>query len=256
MTSAEAYKEKGNAEFKAGNYEKAIENYTYATEMDPKNHIFYTNRSMCYAQMKKWDKSLRDADKSVALNSNWDKGHYRRGVALAAMGSNQEAVGAFETCCRLAPANTDFQKAHEQARRDMYKGMSEAEILKFEGNDLFKKGKIDDAIKRYNAALSATGNNFDEKNAATRADIYANRAACYVQLYEPNKVRADCDEALKINPNHVKALLRRGQALESLEKYKAALEDFEKVLKLEPSSKMAVDSCVRIRNALRRQGQM
>ena len=66
--------------------------------------------------------------------------------------------------------------------------------------------------------VSAKGD--DEKTNMMRADVYANRAACNVQLYEPNKVRADCDAALKLVPNHVKALLRRGQALESLEKYK------------------------------------
>jgi tetratricopeptide (TPR) repeat protein len=71
--SAESMKEKGNEEFKKGNYEKAIEFYTYATEMDPKNHTFFTNRSLCYAQMKKWDKSLRDAEKSVQLKGDWEK---------------------------------------------------------------------------------------------------------------------------------------------------------------------------------------
>lgn len=68
------------------------------------------------------------------------------------------------------------------------------------------------------SSLPAKGD--DEKTNMLRADVYANRAACNVQLYEPNKVRADCDAALKLVPNHVKALLRRGQALESLEKYK------------------------------------
>jgi tetratricopeptide (TPR) repeat protein len=71
--SAESYKEKGNEYFKKGDYEKAIENYTYACEIDPKNHLYYTNRSLCYASMKRWDKSLRDADKSIALNPNWVK---------------------------------------------------------------------------------------------------------------------------------------------------------------------------------------
>jgi len=57
-------------------------------------------------------------------------------------------------------------------------------------------------------------------------------------------------------PNHAKALLRRGQALESLEKYKDALADFEAVLKMDPQSKMAIQSAVRLRNALRRQNNL
>lgn len=77
--SAESYKDKGNQYFKEKNYEKAIENYTYATEIDPKNHVYYTNRALCYASMQRWDKSLRDAEKSISLNKDWTKGWYRKG---------------------------------------------------------------------------------------------------------------------------------------------------------------------------------
>lgn len=267
-------KEKGNEEFKKKNYEKAIEYYTYATEMDPTNHVFYTNRAMCYAAMGKWDKSLRDAEKSISIKKDWEKGHYRRGVALQNLGRLQEAVLAFAECVKLAPQSQDFQKAYDQAKKEMMKGLTEAEILKLDGNEMFKAGKIDDAIKKYAVALSKCPPDADllptaaqaaskatdakdkekEKWRAIKADIYANRAACYVQLYEPNKVQSDCNAALKLIPNHGKALLRRGQALESLEKYKDALADFEAVLKMDPQSKMAITSAVRLRNALRRQG--
>jgi len=282
-------KEKGNDEFKKGNYEKAIEFYTYATEMDPTNHVFYTNRAMCYAAMKKWDKSLRDAETSIKIKKDWEKGHYRRGVALQNLGRLQEAVSAFSECVKLAPANGDFQKAHDGAKAEMYKGLTPAEILKIEGNDLFKIGKIDQAIAKYTSALAKCP---DEKEIAAlsnvapvpaaaagvqnakapdadkvekspqekwkniRADIYANRAACYVQLYEPNKVKADCDAAVKLVPGHGKAMLRRGQALESLEKYKLALDDFEAVLKTDPECKMAVTAAVRLRKSLRSFGSL
>lgn len=278
---AEGMKEKGNEEFKKGNYEKAIEFYTYATEMDPSNHVFYTNRAMCYAAMKKWDKSLRDAETSIKYKKDWEKGHYRKGMALQNLGRMQEAVSAFQECVKLSPASADFAKALDVAKKEMFKGMSEAEILKLEGNDLFKGGKIDLAIKKYSDALAkipeiktaaadaksptasgsaaapaSTPKSADEKNRVLKADILANRAACYVQLYEPTKVRADCDEALKLVPNHGKALLRRGQALESLEKYKLALDDFEAVLKQDPGSKMAVQAAVRLRNHLRQKNAL
>jgi len=252
--AAESWKEKGNDEFKKGNYEKAIEYYTYATECDPNNHVFYTNRSMCYATMNKWEKSLRDADTSVKLNKAWEKGYYRRGVALQKMNQQQQAVEAFETCMKIKPENEEFKKAYENARREMFRNMPESEILKTEGNELFKTGKIDQAISRYTQALAKVGN--DDKGRQIAADIYANRAACYVQLYEPVKVKADCDAALKLQPNHIKALLRRGQSLESLEKYKDALADFEHALQIDPNQQMAVQAAVRLRNTLRRLGQL
>ena len=36
---------KGNAAFSAGNFEEAIEHFTAAIELDPNNHVLYSNRS-------------------------------------------------------------------------------------------------------------------------------------------------------------------------------------------------------------------
>jgi tetratricopeptide (TPR) repeat protein len=70
---AEKYKEQGNAEFKKGNHAKAIEFYTYATEIDPRNHLLFSNRATAYYTMQKYDKSLRDSEKAIALNNSWWK---------------------------------------------------------------------------------------------------------------------------------------------------------------------------------------
>jgi len=245
---AEKYKEQGNDEFKKGNFDKAIEYYTYATEMDPRNHVFFTNRALCYEKMKKYDKALRDAEKSVALNKDWEKGHYRRGVSLRELGRFSEALDAFEICQNLAPKNDEYKKAYDEAKKLMYKGMSPAEIQKIEGNDFFKRGKINEAIDMYTKALAGARGD-DEATKQLRADCYANRAACYVQLYEPTKVRDDCNAALLQVPNHFKALLRRGLALESLEKYNAAVDDFELALQQHPDDKMAVQALQRCKRA-------
>jgi tetratricopeptide (TPR) repeat protein len=247
--SAESFKEKGNEYFKKGDYERAIENYTYATEMDPKNHIYYTNRSLCYSSMKKWEKSLRDADKAISLKSDWEKGWYRRGIALFNMNNYEDAMKAFERCTEINPTSADYKNQYDLSKKEFYKGLSESEILKIDGNDLFKKGKIPEAIARYTLALEKAKGD-DDKTKATRADIYANRAACNVQLYDPVKVRDDCNAALALVPNHVKALLRRGQALESLEKYKDALADFELALRWDPNNSMALQALTRIKRAL------
>lgn len=245
---AEKYKEQGNDEFKKGNFDKAIEFYTYATEMDPRNHVFFTNRALCYEKMKKYDKALRDAEKSTQLNKDWEKGHYRRGVALRELGRYVEALDAFETCQNLNSKNDEYRKAYDDAKKQMYKGMSEAEIHKIEGNEFFKRGKIQEAIDKYTRALSGAKGD-DDKIKQLKADCYANRAACYVQLYEPQKVRDDCNAALLLVPNHFKALLRRGLALESLEKYKAAVDDFEAALRQHPGDNMAVQALSRCKKA-------
>jgi tetratricopeptide (TPR) repeat protein len=45
----------------------------------------------------------------------------------------------------------------------------------------------------------------------------------------------DCSSALELNDTYLKVLVRRSQALESLEKYDEALSDMKRVIELDPS---------------------
>lgn len=246
---AENYKNKGNEEFKAGNHAKAIEFYTYATEMDPKNHLYFTNRSFAYFNMKVYDKSLRDADKALKIKSDWEKGHWRRANALLQLKQLDQAYKSFQECVKLVPSNQTFIKGLAGCKKEFFKDKSEAEILKMDGNELFKAGKGEDAIKKYTEALKAAKESTD-KEKVIKADILANRAACYRQLYLDEQVRDDCTAALALVPGHAKALIRRAQAYESLEKYKAAIADYQAVLKVDRNAKIAFTAVQRLKKAL------
>lgn len=260
MSSAESYKQKGNEEFKKGNHAKAIEFYTYATEMDPKNPIFYTNRSTAYFKMNKYEKSLRDAHKAIKYDPKWAKGYYRCGMALMEMAQPEEAMKMFQQASEILSSTpnsnaamlADFQREALRAKSAMLQGKSEAEILKMEGNDAFKAGKIDEAVKIYTRALKVA----KPDEGTCKADILANRAACKRQLYEPADVIKDCTEALTYNENHVKAYIRRAQAYESVEKYKNALADFTKASQLAPNTQVAYQGASRIRQAMKKLGIM
>jgi tetratricopeptide (TPR) repeat protein len=86
--------------------------------------------------MKNWAKSLRDADKAIALKADWEKGWYRRGVALSNLQRYEEAMQAFQKCMDLNPSSKDYEAQYNQAKKDLYKGLSESEILKLEGNEV------------------------------------------------------------------------------------------------------------------------
>ena len=50
MAEAEALKAEGNQFYAKKMYEQAIEKYTMAIEKDGQNHIYYSNRSICYVE--------------------------------------------------------------------------------------------------------------------------------------------------------------------------------------------------------------
>lgn len=55
-------KDQGNKAFSAKDYDKAIELFTQAIAIDPKNHVLWSNRSAAKAGKKQWDDALADAE--------------------------------------------------------------------------------------------------------------------------------------------------------------------------------------------------
>lgn len=249
---AEKYKNQGNDAFKAGDFGKAIEFYTYATELDPKNHIYFTNRSMCYFKMGDFTKSLRDAEKSVALNSSWTKGYYRAGMAQQELGNLKEALAHLEKAQESEPDTLAYKQAAEDCRAKYYATLTKAEVVKLEGNKFFKAGEMQKAIEKYTQALALT----KPEEVQVKADLFTNRAMCHQQAWDYSAVVQDCDEALKLVPDNVKALVRRAQAFEALEKYKKSYADFERATLLSPNLDVAIKGSTRVRNILKKMGEL
>ena len=68
MADPVALKDAGNKAFAAKEYDKAIELFSNAIELDPKNHILYSNRSAAQAGKKNWQAALEDAEQVCILS--------------------------------------------------------------------------------------------------------------------------------------------------------------------------------------------
>ncbi|CAN0031071.1 unnamed protein product [Discosporangium mesarthrocarpum] len=64
--------------------------------------------------------------------------------------------------------------------------------------------------------------------------------------FQFGRVVDDCTGALELSPGYVKALLRRSQASENLEKYDDALEDVKRLLEIDPGLRVARESAPRL----------
>ena len=107
-----------------------------------------------------------------------------------------------------------------------------AQEWKEKGNTEFNKGNWEEALSCYTNAINLTKDDDFE-----RAVYFKNRAAAHLKQLEYEKAVKDCDEALKISPNDPKALFRRCQALEALERYEEAYRDARYVINADPSNK-------------------
>lgn len=107
--------------------------------------------------------------------------------------------------CRFDSALTAIEKAGEIDPRNV-----EISILlnnlrlvgraRARGNDLFKSERFTEACSAYGEGLR-----LDPSNSV----LYCNRAACWFKLGQWERSVDDCNQALRIQPNYIKALLRR-----------------------------------------------
>ncbi|KAJ4722529.1 Tetratricopeptide repeat (TPR)-like superfamily protein [Melia azedarach] len=103
-------KDKGNEFFKAGNYLKAAALYTQAIKQDPSNPTLYSNRAAAFLQLVKLNKALADAETTIKLNPNWEKGYFRKGCILEAMERYDDALSAFQTALQYNPQSAEVSR--------------------------------------------------------------------------------------------------------------------------------------------------
>ncbi|TPX31007.1 hypothetical protein SmJEL517_g05538 [Synchytrium microbalum] len=106
------------------------------------------------------------------------------------------------------------------------------------GNVHFKKQEYEEAIGRYQNALDICPLRFKSE----RAVFHSNIAACHFLKQEWEKTVSSCTKAIELNPVYLQALRRRASANDKIGRASAltsALEDYKKVLLLDPSNKEA-----------------
>ncbi|KAJ3152956.1 Hsp90 cochaperone [Geranomyces michiganensis] len=112
--TAEDFKTRGNQAFSAGAFEEAIQHFSAAIELDPKNHVLYSNRSASYSSLKNYEAALADATKTVELKPDWPRGYSRKGAALHGLGDLAEAAEAYKAGLAVDPNNAQLKKALEE----------------------------------------------------------------------------------------------------------------------------------------------
>jgi putative GTP pyrophosphokinase len=102
------YNHRGLVYFTLSEYDKAINDFTTAIQMAPKDTRVYTNRGLTYRMLKKYDASLRDFNKSLELNPLWPDTFYGRSLTYYDLGDIKHAL---EDCDKAISIKPDFKQA-------------------------------------------------------------------------------------------------------------------------------------------------
>ncbi|XP_052806639.1 tetratricopeptide repeat protein 12-like [Mya arenaria] len=93
---AEQWKDKGNVEFRSGNYEKALEYYTEGLREAKDLTALYTNRAQTYIKLGKYENAFLDCEWALKCFPNCIKAHIHMGRAHMGMKEWKEARECFQ----------------------------------------------------------------------------------------------------------------------------------------------------------------
>ncbi|EIW77983.1 ADP ATP carrier receptor [Coniophora puteana RWD-64-598 SS2] len=181
----------------------------------------------------------------------------RRAVIIGGAAAALALGGALYYASTSRPGGSDAEKG-KKSKRGKRRGVNDADgplleekksrVEEEEADTQLTDAQIDamptDERKKLAATLKSKGNNcYNARNFAKAVDMYtqairvtptpepvffSNRAASFMNMDPPRleQVIQDCDSALSLDKNYVKALNRRATTLERLSRYEESLRDF------------------------------
>lgn len=110
MEEAALRKKLGNEAYEAKDYPEAIKLYSEAIDLDPENHVYYSNRSVAYGMNKDWDKAKEDAEMCISKDKTFIKGYFRLCNALLELKDLDGAIGALQKGLSVDPHHSDLKR--------------------------------------------------------------------------------------------------------------------------------------------------
>lgn len=217
-TFIKGYHRLATALVSAGKYQLAKEALVSGLAVEPRNKDLLDMRSNCEEQIR----LARSQDLMAAAQQKEKEG---------------DISGAFkflEEARKIDSKNSTLQReyervsaAFERAEKQRKASLSGPARIKESADEKYKGGMFEEAIALYGQCISQAGGDSE-----LRMKALNNRSACYKQLSNFEATIEDTTAVLEIDPENIKAYIRRAQAFEAVERYKLALQDVKYVISL------------------------
>lgn len=106
---------KAKEAFSKKDFTTAVKYYTEAIACDPTDHIFFSNRSACYASLEQYEDALDDAKKCLELKPDFARGYGRKGLAEFYLKRYEDSKKTYEEGLKLDPNNEQLKEGLERA---------------------------------------------------------------------------------------------------------------------------------------------
>eukprot|EP00899_Mesostigma_viride_P028991 jgi/Mesvir1/9277/Mv03137-RA.2 len=226
--AAERHKDKGNAMYKAGRYQEAIDEYTEALALVPSEQAFYGNRAAAYLMLKKYDQALADCLSALNIDSNFLKAHVR-------------AIKAYVCLGELVAARAQYHKAVAACGGDAVAALKEeSAAIDAVGRNL-KQAKEEVGKGNHQRALQLAERALELSPACDALKLVQCQAVMGLGRYSDALSMAR-DLTVGGDPNASEVLVLRGEALYRTNNMAMAQRIFQEALRRDPDGSSAA-SC-------------
>ncbi|KKA31022.1 hypothetical protein TD95_004118, partial [Thielaviopsis punctulata] len=147
-----------------------------------------------------------------------------RGRALYGQGENDKAVQHFRKALNCDPEFSDAKK--------YLRIVQKLDRMKEQGNNEYRAGQWQAAIDRYTEALT-----IDPANRGTNSKLLQNRALCRIKLREYEEAIADCEKAIGLDPQYLKARKTKANAYGLAGKWEDSVREWKSVHEMDPEDR-------------------
>jgi len=245
------------AQFKLGRYDKALDEYTGETEVDPTNVNGYFMRARMYRLLLQYDKAVEAANLALQVKPGDWQSLLERGRAYAARGDLQAAAADYDSAAqgnpnllnRAADILTTLGLARNE-KKDFAAAIDRFDAaLKIDPNNR-------DAIIGRCSALTATNASPDKINACSGAISEIDATACsnYRNSTEADRAAACARVFAATAPTgHALAIAHmwKGRDLKSKRQNDAAMAEFELAVKAAPDFWRVYDARAQAKDELK-----
>lgn len=110
------YHNLANDYYKIGEFEKSVEHYNKALELNPDLLETYFNRGLAYTRLMQYDKALEDLTKVIELNPHLAEAYYTRGLVYEYKQDYPRAVQDYDKALETDPGYTKAETQKQVAQ--------------------------------------------------------------------------------------------------------------------------------------------
>lgn len=214
--NAAKYYNKSIEALKANNLKDAELSVDSALAVSHDSRIVFLKGQICF-KMSNWDCAVKEYEEYLTLDKSNDVAYIQLAAAYNNLKQYDKAIGVNKNL--IAVTKDPAKKTEAETRIADLNQVQAAEIFN-QGIDLYKAGKFDEAIAKFNSSLELKK---DPK-------VYLQKGITYLKMKKDPEAINEINSAIAIDTNYDMAYLTLGGAYFAEKDYKNAIANYQKAL--------------------------